>query len=89
MSQVFEGSYIAELQDLKEEIERLQIRLSEQSSALLQAREEQREVLSLVKAVIDKQTLAHQAPATVYSKKQYKSWPHAKTCFLRRCMTHR
>lgn len=57
---------MAELDDLKREFEKLQCRLSEQANALQQSREEQREALSLAKAVIDLQAAASKTPATVY-----------------------
>ncbi|XP_076843062.1 uncharacterized protein LOC143487779 [Brachyhypopomus gauderio] len=57
---------MAELEQLKREFEEMQRRLAEQSGALQQAREEQREALSLAKAVIDQQAAAQRSPTAVY-----------------------
>lgn len=46
---------MSELEDLKRSFDELQGRLAEQAGALQQAREEQREALSLARAVIDQQ----------------------------------
>lgn len=57
---------MSELEDLKRSFDELQGRLAEQAGALQQAREEQREALSLARAVIDQQAQALKAPAAIY-----------------------
>ncbi|XP_023807866.1 uncharacterized protein LOC111946903 [Oryzias latipes] len=56
---------MSELEGLKKDFADLQRRLVEQAGALEQARNEQREALSLAKAVIDQQATALRAPAAV------------------------
>lgn len=57
---------MAELEELRKQFEEMQRRLGEQAGLLEQARSEQREALSLAKAVIDQQATAQRAPPTVY-----------------------
>ncbi|KAJ8005431.1 hypothetical protein DPEC_G00146580 [Dallia pectoralis] len=57
---------MAEFEELKREMAEMQRRFSEQAGALDQARTEQREALSLARAVIEHQTAAQTPPATIY-----------------------
>lgn len=57
---------MAELEDLKRQFAEMQRRFGEQAGMLEQARAEQREALSLAKAVIDQQAATQRAPSTVY-----------------------
>ncbi|KAJ8016013.1 hypothetical protein DPEC_G00002710 [Dallia pectoralis] len=56
---------MAEFEELKREMAEMQRRFSEHAGALDQARTEQREALSLARAVIEHQSAAQTPPATI------------------------
>ncbi|KAL7883683.1 hypothetical protein SRHO_G00013410 [Serrasalmus rhombeus] len=57
---------MAELEELRKQFEEIQQKFNDQAGALAQARSEQREALSLAKAVIDQQAALQKTPATIY-----------------------
>uniref|UniRef100_A0A3B1JKD5 Gypsy retrotransposon integrase-like protein 1 n=1 Tax=Astyanax mexicanus TaxID=7994 RepID=A0A3B1JKD5_ASTMX len=57
---------MSELDELRREFAEMQQKLMEQSGALQQARTEQREALSLAKAVIEQQVAAQKSPPAMY-----------------------
>lgn len=68
-----------DIEELQKQFQELQGRLAEQSAALMQAREEQREALSLARVVIEKQASAERTPATVYIPRERK-YPDFSGC---------
>jgi len=57
---------MAEMEELKKQFDEMERRFGEQADMLAQARAEQREALSLARAVIDQQAVAQRVPSTVY-----------------------
>jgi len=54
------------MEELKRQFDEMERRFGEQADMLAQARAEQREALSLARAVIDQQAVAQRVPSTVY-----------------------
>ncbi|XP_065423165.1 uncharacterized protein LOC135975608 [Chrysemys picta bellii] len=63
---------MAGIEELRTQFAELQRRLSDQAEALQQARTEQREALSLAKAVIEQQTAEAKKPPTIYVPRERK-----------------
>ncbi len=63
---------MAELEELKKEFADMQKRLAEQAGALDHARTEQREALSLARAVMEQQVSTRAPPATIYIPRDHK-----------------
>ncbi|KAK3536166.1 hypothetical protein QTP70_032720, partial [Hemibagrus guttatus] len=63
---------MAILEELRKEFAEMQRRLAEQAGALDQARTEQREALSLAKAVMEQQASTRAPPATIYIPRDHK-----------------
>ncbi|RXN16347.1 Transposon Ty3-I Gag-Pol poly [Labeo rohita] len=63
---------MAELEELKKEFAEMQRRLAEQAGALDHARTEQREALSLARAVMEQQAAARATPAAIYIPREHK-----------------
>lgn len=63
---------MAGIEELRTQFAELQRRLSDQAEALQQARTEQREALSLAKAVIDQQAAEAKKPPTIYVPRERK-----------------
>lgn len=63
---------MAELEELKKEFAEMQRRLAEQAGALDHARTEQREALSLARAVMEQQVATRATPATIYIPRDHK-----------------
>ncbi len=63
---------MAELEELKKEFADMQRRLAEQAGALDHARMEQREALSLARAVMEQQASTLAPPATIYIPRDHK-----------------
>ncbi|XP_065435190.1 uncharacterized protein LOC135977995 [Chrysemys picta bellii] len=63
---------MAGIEELRTQFAKLQRRLSDQAEALQQARTEQREALSLAKAVIEQQTAEAKKPPTIYVPRERK-----------------